>query len=102
MENKSGWKPQRHTTTAVQTYRKKQKGGAPGVDRDRKGMQQVWQVGGFPVKKGLVDEDKPVNITTGVKWGTSVPLHADLYIVSPKLSVAKTDQSVDICFLGLF
>ena len=38
----------------------------PGVVRDRKRMQQVRQVGGCPVKKGLVDEDKPVNITTGV------------------------------------
>ena len=37
------------------------------VDCDRKRMQQVSQVGGRPVKKGLVDEDKPVNITTGAK-----------------------------------
>ena len=41
--------------------------GGPSVVCDRKSVQQARQVGGCTLKKGLVNESEPVDLTAGVK-----------------------------------
>ena len=60
-------------------------------------MQQAGQVGGCPLKGGLVDESEPVNITTSVKrWPIYQRVKTAMVGVEGG-SCSKTDSRVIEC-----
>ena len=60
-------------------------------------MQQAGQVGGCPLKEGLVDESEPVNMTTSLKRWT-IYQRVKTAVVGVEGGIcSKTDSRVIVC-----